>query len=228
MCFFGCLIMRIATWNVERLKHFRQIDAILAACESARADILVLTETDERLCPDYRFCYQTPRMAEVQPSDYKATENRVSIYTNYPCIQQYLTFDRYTSLCVELATERGNLIVYGTIIGVLGNRNVSFKQDLLKQVSDFERLSANGKDLCVCGDYNCTFADNYYFTQFGRSTILQSFAKNHVRLLSRERPECIDHVAVSENFVGDADVHIEEWNQGKELSDHKGIVVDII
>ena len=220
--------MKIATWNVERLKHFRQMDAILSACENTRADILVLTETDERLRPNYRFCYQTPRMAEVQLSHYKATENRVSIYTDYPCVQQHATFDRYTSLCVELATKRGNLIVYGTIVGVLGNRNISFKQDLLRQCADFERLVAGGKALCICGDYNCTFADNYYFTQFGRNTILQSFEKNRIRLLTQEQPECIDHIAVSESFVGNASIYVKEWNQGKALSDHKGVMVDII
>lgn len=43
--------MRIATWNIERLKHIAQMDEIYALLDKARADILVLTETDTRICP---------------------------------------------------------------------------------------------------------------------------------------------------------------------------------
>ncbi len=40
--------MKIATWNVERLKHCASLDKLLQACERVRADILVLTETDTK------------------------------------------------------------------------------------------------------------------------------------------------------------------------------------
>ena len=40
--------MKIATWNVERLKHKRSLNEIISVCEQIQADILVLTETDER------------------------------------------------------------------------------------------------------------------------------------------------------------------------------------
>ena len=43
--------MRIATWNIERLKHIAQMDEICALLDKAKADILVLTETDTRICP---------------------------------------------------------------------------------------------------------------------------------------------------------------------------------
>ena len=49
--------MKIATWNVERLKHIAALDAIQSICNSLDADILVLTETDERLSPDYPYCH---------------------------------------------------------------------------------------------------------------------------------------------------------------------------
>ena len=41
--------MIIATWNVERLKHKTSLERIKAECELIGADILVLTETDQRL-----------------------------------------------------------------------------------------------------------------------------------------------------------------------------------
>ena len=43
--------MKIATWNVERLRHKKQLDQIQGLCDGIHADILVLTETDKRLHP---------------------------------------------------------------------------------------------------------------------------------------------------------------------------------
>ena len=232
--------MVIATWNVERLKHWKSLDIILSTIEGAQADILVLTETDERIKPNYRYGFHTPKLRQA-PSDYHlpgrykdyaaadvyaVTENRVSVYTNYPCVKRHDTYDKYTALCVELETEVGNLLVYGTIIGILGNRDESFKQDLLLQTRDFERLSKKG-NLCVCGDFNCSFADNYYFTNFGRDTLTASFAQNRLSLLTGSQPECIDHIAISQDFVIDGQAIISEFNLDKSLSDHKGITAEI-
>lgn len=219
--------MRIATWNVERLEHRRSLDEILFTCERAKADILILTETDERLHPPFRYCVQTPRLTEIRPGYYKPTENRVSIFTNYECVGFYPTYDKYTAICAELKTELGSLCVYGTIMGIEGNRRASFKEDLRRQVEDFKRLTARGKSLCIGGDFNLSFSDNYYFTNYGRDTLRQSFAENRITLLTESTSECIDHIAVSSASVNGADVKVEEWNVEKKLSDHKGIVVTI-
>lgn len=218
--------MKIATWNVERLKHRRELDKILDACGRMQADVLVLTETDCRIQPDFPFAFQTSPLSGSQPVNYYSTENRVSIFTKYKAVRQHMTYDEHTTLCVELETEYGNLLVYGTIIGILGNRNPSFMRDLEKQIGDVKRLSA-GKNLCICGDFNCSFSDGYYFTKMARSTILRAFSENGIRLLTTEVPECIDHIAISERFVaaGNSWVQIEEWNCDKKLSDHKGIAV---
>ena len=84
--------MRIATWNVERLKHQKALAEIISLCDKAKADILVLTETDCQVSPDYRYCFSTPAIDEGRPVHYKQTENRVSIFTNYPCIRRYSVF----------------------------------------------------------------------------------------------------------------------------------------
>lgn len=217
--------MKIATWNVERLRHKKELDMILHSIEETNADILVLTETDRRLCPNYRFCCETPRMAISRPDIYAPTENRVSIYTNYPCVRRYPTYDENTSLCAELETEKGNLIVYGTIIGVYGNRHKTFLPELMKQTDDLRRLSGRGVPICFCGDFNCSFADNYYFTAAGREAILKCMKDCGLSLITKEQPECIDHIALSESVVGNAELKIEEWNRERTLSDHKGIAV---
>lgn len=217
--------MKIATWNVERLRHKKLLDEMLHSIDEVNTDILVLTETDQRLYPKYRFCYETPRMAVYHPDIYAPTENRVSIYTNYPCVRQHSTYDENTALCVELETEKGNLIVYGTIIGVYGNRHQTFLPDLMRQMDDLRRLSKLGTAICFCGDFNCSFADNYYFTAAGRATILNGLKDCNLSLLTANQPECIDHIALTEGFIGSAEVKIVEWNQAKTLSDHKGIAV---
>ncbi len=73
--------MKIATWNVERIKHHADIDKMMSETDKVSADILVLTETDERLKPDYPYCYHIPLLIEIRPDFYKDTENRVSIYS---------------------------------------------------------------------------------------------------------------------------------------------------
>lgn len=217
--------MKIATWNVERLRHKKLLNEMLHSIEDVNADILVLTETDQRLHPKYRFCYETPGLTIYQSVIYAPTENRVSIYTNYPCVRQHSTYDENTALCVELETEKGNLIVYGTIIGVYGNRHQTFLPDLMRQMDDLRRLSKLGAAICFCGDFNCSFADNYYFTAAGRAVILNGLKDCNLSLLTGDQAECIDHIALTEGFVGSGDIQIEEWNQAKMLSDHKGIAV---
>lgn len=220
--------MKIATWNVERLKHKSKLALIVETIKRIDADILILTETDTQIYLDnYKYCLSTPPVVEIRPEYYKKTEVRVSIYTNYPIIRQFDTYDNYTALCAELVTERGNLIVYGTIMGIYGNRNKNFMEDLPKQISDFQRLSQN-QNFCIAGDFNISFSDNYYYTKTGRDYLNNSLEENEMSLLTRDAKECIDHIAISNTFWGSFRIKINEWNLDKSLSDHKGICADIL
>jgi exonuclease III len=171
--------LRIATWNIERLRHKSELPSIITNCEQASADILVLTETDSRLNLKYKSRFSTPPPQQPAPIYYQATETCVAIYTNYELVRQYPTFDEHTAICVELKTEVGNLLVYGTIVGSYGNRHESFMPDLLRQSEDIERMTREHR-LCFVGDYNCSFADNYYFTKNGRKTLDDTFSKTNL------------------------------------------------
>jgi exonuclease III len=218
--------MKIATWNVERLKHKSELEQINYIIDELSSDILVLTETDERITPsNFKYRIDTPKLTEIDAKIYAETENRISILTNYEIVEQFETYDKYTSLCLELKTEFGNLKIYGTIIGIYGNRNANFNSDLIKQIKDFEKLSKED-NLCVIGDYNISFADNYYFTNFGRDELNKSFESNNLEILTRQKKECIDHIAISKNFIKNMKVEISEWNESKKLSDHKGIYIN--
>ena len=195
--------MRIATWNVERLCRQNRLAAILENCKQVDADILILTETDTRIQPEFPYAYHTLLLAEAVDGDYyRPTENRVS-------------------------TERGPLLVYGTIFGIHGNRRPSFKQDILQQMADVRRLTDGSRALCIGGDFNCSFSDNYYFTNWSRQEILRTFADCDMELLTGAQPECIDHIAISRNFSRAEAAAVEEWNLDKKLSDHKGICIEI-
>ncbi|QBN17256.1 endonuclease/exonuclease/phosphatase family protein [Flavobacterium nackdongense] len=219
--------MTIATWNLERLKYSKETANIIAILENLNADILVLTEYDERVnLKNYPFQIATKSLSEIQPAYYMPSEKRVKIYSKYEIVNQFQTYDEYTSCCAEIKTEKGNLLVYGTIIGIFGNRNENFKTDLPKQIIDFNTLSKN-QNICIIGDYNLSFSDNYYFTNRGRKELNNSFLENKITNLTHHLPETIDHIAISQEFIGNAKIETHEWNLEKKLSDHKGISIQI-
>ena len=99
-----------------------------------------------------------------------------------------------------------------------------FEGLLYEILSKQAQISLN-LDKDICGDWNCSFGDNYYFTRFIRNCLFQTLSKNKIRLLTASQAQCIDHIAISERFFDGAEMHIEEWNHEKRLSDHKGILV---
>lgn len=55
--------------------------------------------------------------------------------------------------------------------------------------------------MCIGGDYNCGFADNYYYTNYARELYLNLIYQYKIQILTRYIPVCIDHIAISENFA---------------------------
>lgn len=193
-----------------------------AAIQTIEADILILTESDTRIKLDYPFVSMS---SPLNADYYRNTERRVTIHSKFEIVSNHETYDGRTAICQEVATPFGNLLVYGTIIGIHGNRRLSFKEDLQKQLQDFERLS--GRNLCISGDFNISFSDNYYHTNFGRDSLNNSFEQNGIKNLTAELAESIDHICVSEEFLRGCSVKLQEWNTDKTLSDHKGVCVSL-
>lgn len=189
------------------------------------ADILVLTETD--ICIDLGSEYEV-RHSEKDAQDYfRAGERRVSIFSKYAIGREMKTFRSDTSLCVVVATPKGALTVYGTVIGTRGNRGHHFKEDLQAQLLDFNHLGM-GENLCVAGDFNISFGDAYYTVKESRQQLEHTFSQLDMNILTRNIPENIDHIALSNNFTGDCKTVTGSWNDDKVLSDHKGIWVEIM
>ena len=225
--------MKIATWNLERpSKTGKRTEAILPILKALQADILVLTETND--CIDLGPDYHVFHSAILQDPMYKVGERRVSIFSKYPqadTIKGFETFNAETALCVNLKTPIGELAVYGTIIGVSGNRNPSFKDDLEKQLLDFEAIYRQASHFCIVGDFNISFSDNYYFTKDGRAKLNAAFEQQQMINCTANLRHHIDHIVLSEKFVGDRRVVVRYWNETENnpnrLSDHKGVMVEI-
>ena len=94
------------------------------------------------------------------------------------------------------------------------------------QISDYSRLTVQ-KNFCLIGDYNISFADNYYFTHNGRNELIKLFRECNLNLLTRDKKEWNDHIAISEGFISNMEKEIGEWNLDKKLSDHEGIYVEL-
>ena len=218
--------MKIATWNIERLKDLKNLIPVVENIRKIDADILILTEFNNIVeLPFYEFKIETQKLPR-EPYDYKETERRVAIFSKFPIIKTFKTYDEMTSCCAEIQTNFGNLIVYGTIVGILGYSDKNFKTDLEKQTKDINSLSKLGH-FCYSGDLNTSFSDNYYFTHFGRKSFIECFESNSLNIVTENLKENIDHIVLSENFSKNFKYEIVEWNIDKKLSDHKGICLKL-
>lgn len=220
-------MLTLATWNIERLKHKTKLSEITSELQKLDADILVLTEYDLQLeLEDYPFRICTSEIKAPRYSE-KVTERRVMLCSKYPIVEVFETYDPEVSCCAKVATNLGDLIIYGTIIGITGNRSKDYLAELKLQMQDLERLSKNG-NICFVGDYNMSFSDNYYFTKEGRQIIETTFESLYIKNVTRDLTETIDHIAISQNFLHNHNTQLQEWNVDKNLSDHKGVAVKIL
>ena len=218
--------MKIATWNIERLKKKQNLAGVVQQIEKISADILILTEFNTLVkLPSYSFVLETQALPTM-PYHYEVTERRVAIFSKFPIIQVFETYDNETSCCAELNTPLGSLIVYGTIAGITGNTDKNFNTDLKNQINDINKGTALG-NFCYSGDLNTSFSDNYYFTKKGRERFTACFEANNLKNTTRDLSENIDHIVISERFANLTSLNISEWNTDKALSDHKGVCVEL-
>lgn len=232
----------IATWNVERPNRTtgREKERVLrinAELKNHPADILILTETNDCISPGegYSQCSSTPLERDHDAYDYKEGERRVSIYSRFPLERRLKVTNPDTTVCALYATPFGSLAVYGCIIGILGSRNHGFRVDLQQQLNDLSLLKQQEAHICYAGDFNMTFCDTYYSHSEGKLLLEDSFLKLGLKLLTRDIPENVDHIAISESFLPHASIQPEWscWNvdgrmaRPRLLSDHKGVIITL-
>ena len=218
--------MKILTWNIERPKSENQL--ITNKIAEFNADIIILTETNSaiKFGEEFKFVATETLKSGFDGIKYEAGENRTTIWTKYKIGIQNKTFDNFTSVCAEIETPKGLLNVYGTIIGVFGGIGERFKNDLEKQLLDFENLSKE-KFVCIAGDLNVTFSGRVYPSHDAKNKLNSAFEKLKLKNLTSEIENNVDHIVISKSFVENKKVKIETWNEDKQLSDHIGICVTI-
>ena len=218
--------MKIATWNLERLDK-RKNQLILERLTEVNADILVLTETNSIIHPENYLCISTEELPrEHDGTKYKVGENRTSIWTKYKATTRHKTFDSFTSVCTDIETPFGLLTVYGTIIGVFGNRKERFNSDLQGQLKDFVTLF-DGKHICIAGDLNVTFSGYVFPSHQARQTLNDAFKKHKLINTTATIADNVDHIVLSSDFIKNKQTSIETWNTDKKLSDHMGVCLTL-
>ena len=219
--------MKILTWNLERpTSKTPQILDVLAQYD---ADILVLTETDQKvnLGPMYQLVGTKPLVEGYDGIPYRKSENRVSIWSKFEIVEKLVTYDAHTSVCCSIKTRMGSLIVYGTIIGVFGGTNPRFKAELDSQLQELGKLS-EGKSICFIGDYNITFSGRAYPSHEARRKVNAFFERYSFINTTAQLADGVDHIAIGRDFIEGCSLSLNTWNHDKSLSDHVGVCLTIL
>lgn len=170
--------MKIINWNVAR-PSANKVKSITEKLMELKADIVVLTETSTLIDLGSAYNYFSTDFIEQDFErqnliKYKDNERRTSIYSKYPLSKTYTTYDKFTSICIDIDSPLGVITFYATIIGVFGGLNPRFTDDLTSQIQDFEKL-IKGKNVCIIGDYNITTSGRVYQAILHEKHVTRSF-----------------------------------------------------
>lgn len=231
--------LKIATWNVERPNlttesDIKRVNAINAEIKKHPADIFILTETNECICPECAHVhFSEPLNQDRGGNYYEKGERRIGIWSNYEIIDRPEVTEPLTTTCAVLQTPYGKLAVYGSIIGINGIFDKDFfYKNLYNQIDDLTQLAKEGYHICYAGDFNISFSGRYRPNKKATIPLNDLFSALQMKNLTAEIPEMIDHIVLSVSILKNASVNEECWNPDKKmarprLSDHKGVVVTI-
>jgi len=80
-------------------------------------------------------------------------------------------------------------------------------------------------NICIAGDFNISFSDNFYYTKEGRQKITSSFEELQIANLTQSIPQNMDHIAISKSFLKSMKCTEQIWIDDKRLSDHIGVSI---
>ncbi len=194
----------------------------------SNADIIILTETNSVIGPERDYhslssasLYQVP--GEI---DYKERECRVSIFSKYPFIRQLPTQDPTMTVCGEVQTPFGALVIYGTVIGDLGGKGGSFKNDLDVQFAELEQL-AKQNNVLFAGDLNISFSGYIYPSREEVNRTKAMFEKLSLSNLTHDLANNAIHCLISDGFLTQRRISITREMFDKKITDHGFIHVTI-
>lgn len=231
--------LKIATWNVKRpkIKGWLNNPVIINKIQDINADIWVFTETNSIINPGDVYS----SVASTAIDNYHTSgESCVTIWSRYPIKEQLPTFDPTLTVCVEIASPIGSLLVYGSIIpwaheGVLEKEAKVWQrhyESINDHSEDWYKFSHN-LPICAAGDFNeCLNKPFQYGTTKGRELLKNALERSNLKCVtaSEEIGYNIDHICLSSGWAAKVS-KVDKWQaynaNGKPVSDHQGISIEI-
>ncbi|KIA88687.1 endonuclease/exonuclease/phosphatase family protein [Kaistella jeonii] len=221
--------MKILSWNVERLKtqQKEKSNFIKDLINAENPDIIYLTETNLNLdFGDEYFSLHSTALSNFHDNqDYTNQENRTSIFSKYPFIQIFQTYDHHTAICGKISTEFGDLYLYGSIIRSFGGKDIYFENDLKNQKDDLMKLSGT---ICYSGDFNISFSGFKYPSKKVIEETNQFFKTMEMKILTEENENCAIHIVLNKNFIEGKKTSTRMIEIPGKISDHNAVISEIM
>lgn len=235
--------LRIATWNLERptLNGWKKNPRITDKIREIDADVWILTETNASIVPSSNRLPQVGYvpLASLPTKDlpHNLGESCTAIWSRYGIKQAITTFEIDTAVCAEVDTPIGLMLIYGTILTYANDKGANNKSKkweehrkaIVDHSADWKKIATAfpSHSMCIAGDLNISFSDNYYFSEPNRQDLLGIFKALNMVNLTADVKQNIDHIVVSQSLIGAGATSTTTWNEDKKLSDHIGICVEI-
>lgn len=221
--------MKILVWNLMRpnVGTASRSKFFLDRLTEENADIIILTETNTLIHPQGNY-YSLSSAAlpnKHEGIEYKEGERLVMIFSRYAFIREITTSDPATSVCGEVETPLGKLIIYGTVIGCLGGMKEPFNKDLETQSLELVELVKQGSVL-FGGDLNISFSKAYP-TRDAVATCTKLFDKLSLTNLTQHFPNNAIHCVISNSFIENKNIEGCRESFDKKITDHSLITITI-
>ena len=245
-------MLRIATWNIQRpkLNGWKRRPNIEAKLREMDADIWVLTETNASIVPPpplTGIAGYVP-LASLPANFHTPGESCSTVWSRLGIKSTIRTFEPDTSVCAEIDTTFGAMLVYGTIITYPGDRGKGnarpweeHKQAISDHATDWARIRAAFPDhlFCIAGDFNQNRDNTKWFpspianqeavsqmTSVLDSLSMSCVTEHDIRADHDLTRANIDHICMPKVILPGMTIRAHYWEDRK-LSDHNGVCVEI-
>ena len=122
--------------------------------------------------------------------------------------------------------------MYATIVGTQFNRKPYASNELQNCVHDCLNISKTVSNFCLVGDLNTSFIEAEKHHEIrgisSRNTLNQLVEDCNLDKTTASLSFNIDHIFLSKQLVDATNINVSAFIQKDKLSDHQGILVEII
>ena len=210
-----------------------------AQLETVQADIYILTECHDSF--ELRGCSSVTSSPGVTP--YDTRDRAVGVWSRWPILSTMHTAEPRLTICVEVETSHGSMLVYGTVLpyhaegAPAASRWEQHRKALALQIGEWRQLREAYPNhlMCVAGDFNMNLdGQKWYGDAQSRTDLLAGLEAARMTCVtttdwqSQVDRSSIDHICVSDGLEIDAWAWPWAGKIGEHrLSDHNGVFVDV-